>query len=247
MILNSDSDDLKILLQNFEDGSTKSVPFEWETFRYGKGYEDLKLFYNGKIINLVTVPTFFGEYNYLAGQKIDALIQIQDVALHYGQFKENDVFELWHYNANSEKYLIIGEGFFKQIIKEKLKIWNTEMFTKRYSKKLEEIPENDGILIDSFDAFTNLEFVESIKVNRKDPKNLIDFLLLIDKSSLNTSDLNDLLSMINYISYDTTRYKIDYKSEVENKKLKYKDLQLELASWDSKVFFTIGISCLAKQ
>ena len=53
--------------------------------------------------------------------------------------------------------------------------------------------------------------------------------------------------MIDYISYDTTRYKIDYKSEVENKKLKYKNLQLELASWDSKVFFTIGISCLAKQ
>ena len=240
---NCDSNHIKIVLQNFTEGAIKPVPLEWETFRYGKGYEDVKLFYDGKIINLETVPTFFGEYNYLAGEKLDALIQIQDVALHYVQFKENDVFEIWHYNANSEKYLIIGEGFFKQIIKEKLKIWNTEMFTKRYSKKLEEIPENDGILIDSFDAFANLEFVESIKVNRKAPKNLIDFLLLINKSSLNTSDLNDLLGMIDYISYETTRYKIDFNSRVDNKVLKYQNVQLELASWNSKVFFTIGIRC----
>ena len=153
-----------------------------------KRFEDLKLFYNGKKINLVTVPTFFGEYNYLPGENIEALIKIQDVALHYGQLKENDVFELWHYSTSCEKYLIIGKGFFKEFIQEKLRIWNIELFIKRYAKKLEMVPEIDGILIDSFDAFANLEFVESIKVNRKTPKNLIDFLLLINKSSLTTSD-----------------------------------------------------------
>ena len=37
MIENGDSDDLKILLQNFEEGFIKPVPFGWENFRNGKG------------------------------------------------------------------------------------------------------------------------------------------------------------------------------------------------------------------
>lgn len=240
-----DSNHIKIVLQNFTEGCIRPVPIEWETFRYGKGYEDVKLFYDGKIVNLKTVPTFFGEYNYLAGQKFEALIQIQDVALHYGQFKENDVFEIWHYNPKSEKYLIIGKGFFKQIIQEKLRIWNTEMFTKRYSKKLEEIPENDGILIDSFDAFARLKFVDFIKINKKKTKNSVYVELVINKVVLTISDLNELLIMVDFISYETVRYKIDFKSCVDNKVLKYQNIQLELASWNNKVFFTIGIECLA--
>jgi len=90
------------------------------------------------------------------------------------------------------------------------------MFTKRYSKKLVELSDNDGILIDIFDAFARLKFVDYIIINKT--KNISDVELLINKAVLTTSNLNDLLTMVNFISH------------IDKKILKYKNDQMELDS-----------------
>ena len=90
------------------------------------------------------------------------------------------------------------------------------MFTKRYSKKLVELSDNDGILIDIFDAFARLKFVDYIIINKT--KNISDVELLINKAVLTTSNLNDLLTMVNFVSH------------IDKKILKYKNDQMKLDS-----------------
>ena len=237
------ADDIKVSIKYFDENLNIEVPKEWESFKYGLLYEGLKFFYKNKILNITQVPTFLGEYNHLPGDTIEAFIHIHDPAFHHGQFKEKDEFEVWFYDVLQQKYFVIGKGIFQEIINQSLRDWNTEMFVARYNKKLHLIPEADGITIDIIDAFSRLEFVKDIKLKcSKSPKYYIQVLLITDKELLGAPQLKELFNMIKYIDFGTTRYKIDYMNKLEEGKLRYRNVQIELASRNDKEFFTVDIT-----
>jgi hypothetical protein len=114
------------------------------------------------------------------------------------------------------------------------------MFVRRYNKKLDLIPDADGITIDIVDAFSRLNFVRDIKSKRSGDVNyFISVLLITNEESLSGSELNEIFHMTEYISYENNRYKIDYNSILEEGKPRYHQVQIELASWNDKFYFTV--------
>lgn len=236
-----ENDDLKIAINYFDNEQIVLVPEPWANFRYGTGYEGIKLFYRDKLINLRFQPTFLDQYNHIPGTSAEAYVSILDKDFHSGQFIENDKFEVWYYDILEKVYWHIGQGTIQQVIDKTINCWIPKAFTVRYKTRLALLKDTEGFRIDIADALSRLSFINQFHILLADDiEHRFQVELEFQDELLSKEQLKELINAVSYLSYESTRYRINYENCIdENNMMTFKSIRILFATWNNKEFVTI--------